>query len=170
MSKKKRSVTHLRGRKLKKSVIVCESLNELTRDLIIQPNRYISVIKVVLFAICYHYYHYILLSTMSSNIDQNSTKPSAEIPDGYVVVTGPDDQQYVVPQFMVPALHQMFDGYRKKQDLDAFRHAGNVSCYFFIYNEDAGKAGLVYVGFPATLPGPTYTGAGISYRSILSGL
>jgi hypothetical protein len=58
---------------------------------------------------------------MSSNV---FTTP---IPEGYVVVTGPDDNQYVVPDFMVPALHQMFDGYRKKLDLDAFRQAGSVS-------------------------------------------
>ncbi|KAF8811076.1 hypothetical protein BYT27DRAFT_7018481, partial [Phlegmacium glaucopus] len=40
------------------------------------------------------------------------------IPEGYVVIIGPDEERYVVPQFMVPALHQMFDGYRKKADLE----------------------------------------------------
>jgi hypothetical protein len=49
------------------------------------------------------------------------------IPDGYVIVAGPDNLEYVLPDFLVPALHQMFDGYRKKLDLDAFRQAGSVS-------------------------------------------
>jgi hypothetical protein len=49
------------------------------------------------------------------------------IPEGYIIIDGPDDQKYVVPEFMVPALHQVFDGYRKKLDLDAFRRAGAVS-------------------------------------------
>jgi hypothetical protein len=49
------------------------------------------------------------------------------IPEGYVVIIGPDEERYVVPQFMVPALHQMFDGYRKKADLEVFKCPGSVS-------------------------------------------
>lgn len=68
---------------------------------------------------------------MSSNIDESSTA----LPEGYLAITGPDDEEYVVPDFMVPALHQMFDGYRKKLDLHAFRRAGAVS---FTYTGTAG--------------------------------
>ena len=62
-------------------------------------------------------------------IDQ--TKPFP--PDGYVTVMGPDDQRYLVPEFMVPALHQTFEGYRKKRDLEVFSAAGAVS-YPLHYN------------------------------------
>ena len=41
--------------------------------------------------------------------------------------TRPNDQEYVVPDFMVPALHHLFDGHQKKIDLDAFSLAGAVS-------------------------------------------
>ena len=50
-----------------------------------------------------------------------------EIPEGYVLVSGPDKEDFLVPDFMVPALHQVFDGYRKKKVLDAIKGAGNVS-------------------------------------------
>ncbi|KAF8801929.1 hypothetical protein BYT27DRAFT_7215798 [Phlegmacium glaucopus] len=38
----------------------------------------------------------------------------------------PDDQRYVVPAFMVPAMHQLFDGHRKKEDLKAFGASGSI--------------------------------------------
>ncbi|KAF8809687.1 hypothetical protein BYT27DRAFT_7254402 [Phlegmacium glaucopus] len=64
---------------------------------------------------------------MATTIDQNALEcDPAGIPDRYVVIIGPGKQCYVVPQFMVPALHQMFDGYRKKQDMEVFRAAGSV--------------------------------------------
>jgi hypothetical protein len=57
-----------------------------------------------------------------------STMPSSNIiPEGYIVIVGSDGEKYVVPEFMVPAFHQMFDSYRKKLDIDAFRRAGAVS-------------------------------------------
>ena len=49
------------------------------------------------------------------------------IPEGYILIKGPDNQQYVIPQFMVPAFHQMFDGFRKRKDLKVYRAAGSVS-------------------------------------------
>ena len=49
------------------------------------------------------------------------------VPQGYVVVIGPDGQRYLVPEFMVPTLHQTFEGYCKKRDLGIFKAAGSVS-------------------------------------------
>ena len=43
------------------------------------------------------------------------------------MVIGPDGQHYLVPEFMVPTLHQTFEGYRKKWDLGIFKAAGSVS-------------------------------------------
>jgi hypothetical protein len=61
---------------------------------------------------------------MSSNENHNTEA----IPEGYVLITtGPDQEQYVVPEFMVSSLHQTFDGYRKKLDLKAYGRAGCVS-------------------------------------------
>jgi len=58
-----------------------------------------------------------------------------EIPEGYVLVSGPDKEDFLVPDFMVPALHQVFDGYRKKKVLDAIKGAGNVS-YNSVYGPE----------------------------------
>lgn len=57
----------------------------------------------------------------------STTITTSSIPEGYVVTTGPDNHEYVVPEFMVPALHHLFDGHRKKIDLDTFSRAGAVS-------------------------------------------
>jgi hypothetical protein len=61
--------------------------------------------------------------TAPKTIDQTKSFP----PDGYVTVMGPDEQCYLVPEFMVLALHQTFEGYYKKRDLEVFSAAGAVS-------------------------------------------
>ena len=71
---------------------------------------------------------------MAPNADLNiKTGPTGEesdidwIPEGYVRVFGPDNQFYVVPDFMVPALHQTFDGYRNKSNLSVHAVAGQAN-------------------------------------------
>jgi len=66
----------------------------------------------------------------SSNENQAENYPSW-VPEGYVVVMSPDDQPCMVPEFIVPALQQMFDGYRKKDELEIEKAAGTV-CGFYL--------------------------------------
>jgi len=68
--------------------------------------------------------------TMKKNTRQaqpNSSTTIAEIPDGYTIATGPNGQQYLVPQFMVPALGQAFASYQSKIELDVPNEHGGVS-------------------------------------------
>ena len=44
----------------------------------------------------------------------STTITTSLIPKVYVVATRPNDQEYVVPDFMVPALHHLFNGHWKK--------------------------------------------------------
>ena len=53
-----------------------------------------------------------------------------KIPDGFTIGTGPDGQQYLVPQFMMPALDQAFAAYQHKMDLDVSKAEGGVSLPF----------------------------------------
>jgi hypothetical protein len=65
---------------------------------------------------------------MDSTNEPPTVQPHAPwIPEGYVLVTGPDEQPYVVPEFCVPALHHIFDGYRKKDQLQVVKASGSVS-------------------------------------------
>jgi hypothetical protein len=64
------------------------------------------------------------------------------IPQGYVEVIGPDDQHYILPEFMVPALHDIFGGHRLKEDLGVFKAAGSVSLQL-IYLFGPAIAGLL---------------------------
>lgn len=73
---------------------------------------------------------------MASTSDEVTTQGDSWIPDGYAVVTGPDQKRYVVPEFCIPALHQMFDGYRKKDELGVFKAAGTVSGTFYLDLQD----------------------------------
>ncbi|KAF8959893.1 hypothetical protein BDZ97DRAFT_2077742 [Flammula alnicola] len=41
----------------------------------------------------------------------------SDIPEGFTIGTGPDGQQYLVPQYMVPALDHAFALYQSKADL-----------------------------------------------------
>jgi hypothetical protein len=77
---------------------------------------------------------------MSSNKNHNT----GAIPEGYVLITtGPNQKQYVVPEFMVSSLHQTFDGYRKKLDLKAYGHAGCVSIIFSFRSSTAELLALI---------------------------
>lgn len=54
------------------------------------------------------------------------------VPDGYAVVIGPDARHFLVPEFMVPAVHQICEGYEKKRALGVFDAAGSVRTVFSI--------------------------------------
>ena len=54
-------------------------------------------------------------------------QPTDWIPKGYVIAFDSEDQQYIVPEFMVLAMHQAYASYCHKQDLNAFAAAGEVS-------------------------------------------
>jgi hypothetical protein len=49
------------------------------------------------------------------------------IPDGFVVIVGPDDEKYIVPEFMVENLDQQFNAERRAKILRAFSAPGSVS-------------------------------------------
>jgi hypothetical protein len=75
---------------------------------------------------------------MSSTINQIPAEEDANwIPEGYAIILRPDGQRYVVPEFAIPALSQIFDGYRKKVELDVFKAAGTVSpdIFYHIFQE-----------------------------------
>jgi len=58
--------------------------------------------------------------------NQSSTTIS-DIPDGFTTRTGPDGQQYLVPQYMVPALDQAFVSYQTKAELGVCDQPAGVS-------------------------------------------
>lgn len=51
------------------------------------------------------------------------------LPKGYIKTIGPDGQHFILPEFMVPALHEAFGGHRMKEDLEVFKADGPVSSY-----------------------------------------
>lgn len=53
------------------------------------------------------------------------------LPEGFVFVTGPDNEIYIVPEFMVPALDQNYNAKQKKLELRASSAPGSVSHLFY---------------------------------------
>jgi hypothetical protein len=49
------------------------------------------------------------------------------IPEGYVLMTGPDNKDYIAPEFMVPVLDQDFNAKEKKKELKVSGALGTVS-------------------------------------------
>ena len=47
-----------------------------------------------------------------------------------LISAGPDEEQYIVPEFLISSLHQIFDGYRKKLDSKTYGPAVCVSIIF----------------------------------------
>jgi len=75
------------------------------------------------------------------------------IPEGYVLMTGPDNQDYIAPEFMVPVLDQDFNAKEKKKELKVSGALGTVSSQL---------SPIRHVG------GPAYSGSGISDSGIYS--
>jgi hypothetical protein len=49
------------------------------------------------------------------------------IPDGFVELIGPNDEKYILPEFMLPALDQDYKSDCKKVELKASSGKGTVS-------------------------------------------
>lgn len=64
------------------------------------------------------------------NTQQSPSTTITPIPDSFTIGTGPDGQQYLVPQFMVPALDQAFAAYQTKLELGVTMEQGGVSFLF----------------------------------------
>lgn len=74
--------------------------------------------------------------------NQSSTTIS-DIPDGFTIGTGPDGQQYLVPQYMVPALDQAFVSYRTKAELRVEKQPAGVSDFLnFKWELEGGRVRL----------------------------
>ena len=60
------------------------------------------------------------------------TTPSAAagIPNGFAMVTGNQGEPHLVPEFLVPATHQAFEGYCKRMELDISKESGGVHLKF----------------------------------------
>ena len=71
---------------------------------------------------------------MSSNVSNNIENDW--IPDGFILVKAPDNEKYLVPEFMVQALEQEYYS-NKKKELNAFKLSGTVSIKFFFFKKIA---------------------------------
>lgn len=58
--------------------------------------------------------------------EKQSSKISA-VPDGFTMGVGPDDQAFLVPQYLVPALDHEFDAYNSKAKFDILKAQPGVS-------------------------------------------
>jgi hypothetical protein len=54
------------------------------------------------------------------------------VPDGYALVVGPNGEHHIVPEYLIPATHQAFAGYRKRMELDVRNEQGGVSVHLRI--------------------------------------
>lgn len=52
------------------------------------------------------------------------------VPEGYVLTIGPNNQKYIVPEYCLPDLDQIYLSDKKKEELNASNAEGTVS--FFI--------------------------------------
>ena len=79
------------------------------------------------------YYHQITGDAFHSSIIMKTIRKNkslttiSDIPDGFTTRIGPDGQHYLVPQYMVPALDQAFESYRKKAELRVDNQPAGVS-------------------------------------------
>ena len=60
-------------------------------------------------------------------MDNNAIPDSNWIPEGFVEITGPSGEHYLVPQFYAPALNNTLDGLDEKRKMEIEKAAGTVS-------------------------------------------
>ena len=66
-------------------------------------------------------------------MDQNTSQIEGNdaIPEGFVIIMGPKGQQFLVPEFYVPAMRQTLDGIEEKNKLEIGKSDGTVRISFF---------------------------------------
>lgn len=67
---------------------------------------------------------------MDATPDRQPEPSIPHIPDGFAALIGPNGDQYIVPEFMIPATHQAFEAYHKQIELDVANAEGCVSSLF----------------------------------------
>lgn len=58
-----------------------------------------------------------------------SSQEVTAVPDGFVLITFEDGSHCIVPEFLVPATNDAFNGYRKRLAMDITWKSGGVSVY-----------------------------------------
>jgi hypothetical protein len=48
-------------------------------------------------------------------MESNTIRENGWIPEGFVLLVGPNNENYILPEFMVPALDQDFHSNKKKK-------------------------------------------------------
>ena len=69
-------------------------------------------------------------STRSNIFVPKKSSTDNWIPEGFVVLIGPDNEKYVVPEFMVDKIDQDYRSQEKKKELKASSAPGTVSFFF----------------------------------------
>jgi hypothetical protein len=66
---------------------------------------------------------------MNTKNQQTQRCTLTPVPDGFTTGVGSNNQQYLVPQYMVPALDQAFSAYQSKADLGVLNARPRVSVF-----------------------------------------
>lgn len=68
----------------------------------------------------------------ANNDHPNSTvsESAIAVPDGFTLVNREDGPNCIVPEYLVPATNDAFDGYRKRVAADVREKSGGVSMIF----------------------------------------
>ena len=68
-------------------------------------------------------------SNMNTKNQQTQPSTLTPVPDGFTMGVNSNNQQYLVPQYMVPALDQAFSAYQSKADLGVLNACPGVSVF-----------------------------------------
>jgi hypothetical protein len=83
-----------------------------------QPNKLIVIFP------SYHQSMSLGVGSSSINTDEIDER---WVPEGYVRVVGPDQTEYMVPEFMIPTIRHQFISCKKREELKTDNAEGTVS-------------------------------------------
>jgi hypothetical protein len=86
-----------------------------------KPNK-----RIVIFLLTTHQYQSMSLGVGSSNLNTDKID-ERRVPEGYVRIEGPDQTEYMVPDFMIPTIRHQFFSRKKREELKSDKADGTVS-------------------------------------------
>jgi len=78
---------------------------------------------------------------MPKSNEETQASILTEIPEGFTVRVGPGGREYLVPQYMIPALDQAFAAYHHKAELNVLSAQPQVRQTLYIFSAPSRRRG-----------------------------
>lgn len=80
--------------------------------------------------VTFSYLFFINIDISDINLSLMQAKTTSGVPEGFVLIVRPNGERCVIPEFLIPATNEAYDGYQKRMDMNTENEEGGVSDIF----------------------------------------